>query len=307
MSEVMIAKASTNTTPGSVVPVKVDDFVCTLLIEENKFGDILPIIPTDSRTEKNKVLYQLKILAKLTQHRNGTPVPEHKFSLKSNRSSDRVESKGTTNTRGELTFTLFTREPGELELTSQTEGITMPSLTIKIQDAWYESLFLITGYHICEEDDFSGEAVEGHGLSEKHKDDFLYGAGGVAMQGTGKASDGKYVRLNNKPGGWHKNDKGHPDRLENPSAAKFSYTDNFYGAYGIVKESQSIAVDKSIIPKKSKVHIDGLGERIADDSGGGIRLYHIDNFLGSGKEVVKAWMKGGVNHTERAVKYLGSF
>jgi 3D (Asp-Asp-Asp) domain-containing protein len=125
------------------------------------------------------------------------------------------------------------------------------------------------------------------------------------MQGTGKASDGRYIRLDNKPGSWHKNSKGNPDRLDKPSAAKFSYTDKFYGKYGIVKENHSIAVDKSVIPKKSKVSIEGLGERVADDSGGGIHLYHIDNFLGSGETVVKAWLKSGINHTKRAVKYLG--
>jgi 3D (Asp-Asp-Asp) domain-containing protein len=152
---------------------------------------------------------------------------------------------------------------------------------------------------------FSVSLVEGQGLDEKHRDDFLYGAAGVAMQGTGKGSDGRYIRLDNKPGSWHKNIKGNPDRLSNPSAAKFSYTDKFYGKYGIVEENHSIAVDKSIIPKKSKVSIEGLGERVADDSGGGIHSYHIDNFLGSGDSVVKTWLKSGINHTQRAVKYLG--
>lgn len=305
MSEAIVAKAITNPTPGSVVAVKVEDLVCTLTIEKNKFGDDLPIIPTDSRTEKNKVLYQLRIRAKLISHKDGTAVSGHSFLLKSSRSGDRIESKGKTNTQGETTFVLITREPGELELTLLTTGITMSSFNIKLKEAWYESLFLITGYHVCEEDDFSGEQVEGQGLDEKHKDDFLYGAAGIAMQGTGKATDGRYIRLENKPGSWHKNSKGNPDRLDNPSAAKFAYTDKFYGKYGIVTENHSIAVDKSIIPKKSKVNIEGLGVRVADDSGGGIRLYHIDNFLGSGKTVVNEWLKSGINHTQRAVKYLG--
>lgn len=306
MSETIIAKAITNPTPGSVVSVKVDDYVCMLVVEKNKFGDDLPIIPTSSRTERNKILYQLELKARLTQHANGTPVPGHYFSLKSDRSSDRIESKGKTNAQGEMTFILATREPGELELSVQTAGITMHNLKIKLQEAWYESLFLITGYHVCEEDDFSGELVDGDGLDEKHKDDFLYGAAGVAMQGTGKASDGRYIRLDNKPGSWHKNSRGNPDRLENPSAAKFSYAKKLYGKYDIIKENHSIAVDKSVIPKKSKVNIEGLGERVADDSGGGIHLYHIDNFLGSGESVVKSWLKGEINHTQRAVKYLGA-
>lgn len=305
MSEAIVGEAATNTTAGSVATVKINDQVCALTIEKNEFGDDLPIIPTMSRTEKNKVLYLLKLRGKITRHADGQPVAGYQFSIRSNRTSDRVESKGQTNQNGELTFTLLTREPGELELHSPTAGVTMAKFAIELKEAWYESPFLITGYNVCEEVDFSGELTDGDGLDEKHKDDFLYGAAGVAMQGTGKTGDGRFIRLNNKPGGWHKNAKGNPDRLENPSSAKFAYTDGFYGAYGIVKESRSIAVDKNVIPKRAKVAIEGLGERTADDSGGGIKLYHIDNFLGSGKSVVQAWLKGGINGTRRKVKYLG--
>lgn len=281
------------------------DCVCILVLETNKFGDTLPIIATNSRTERNKVLYQQKIKALLTYKSDGRPMPNQRFSLKSNRHSDKIDSKGKTNTQGEITFVLVTREPGELELSPATAGITMSKFPIKLQEAWFESPFLITGYNVCDENDFSGKPVEGKGLDEKHKDDFLYGAAGVAMQGTGKTVAGRYIRLANQPGGWEKTPKGNPVRLTNPSAAIFKYADDVRGAYGIVKENHSIAVDKSVIPKKAKVEIDGLGERVADDAGGAIDLYHIDNFLGSGKAVVKAWLKGGINGTERRVKYLG--
>lgn len=125
------------------------------------------------------------------------------------------------------------------------------------------------------------------------------------MQGTGKTVDGKYIRLDNKPGGWEKNLKGSPVRLANPSAAVFKYAKGVHGKYDDLKENYSIAIDKNVIPKKAEVDIDGLGERVADDSGGAIDLYHIDNFLGSGKTVVKAWLKGGINGTQRRVKYIG--
>jgi len=142
-------------------------------------------------------------------------------------------------------------------------------------------------------------------LKEKHKDDFLYSATGVAMQGTGVTTDGKYIRIVNKPG-WRNNSRGHPEWLEKPSSAIFEYTDGFHGKMGDIIENHSIAVDIKIIPKKGKVEIDGVGKRVADDTGGAIKLYHIDNFLESGKAVVKAWLKGGVNGTKRRVKYLGS-
>jgi 3D (Asp-Asp-Asp) domain-containing protein len=306
MSEVIVGQANTNLTPGSVAAVKIYDYICTLVLEKNELGDTLPIIPTAARTERNKILYHLSINAKLTRQIDGNPVPSHKFSIRSNRGSDRIESKGQTNAQGEVTFTLVTREPGELELTTPTAGISLSPFLIKLQEAWYESPFLITGYNVCDESDFSGQLVEGKGLDEKHKDDFLYGAAGVAMQGTGKTTEGRYVRLNNKPGGWQTNKKGSPEHLANPSAAEFAYANGIHGKYDDLKENYSIAVDKAVIPKKAKVEIDGLGERVADDSGGAIDLYHIDNFLGSGKAVVKAWLKGGINGTKRRVKYLGN-
>lgn len=305
MSDVNVGQGITNPNEGSVVTVKIDDYICGITLEQNKFGDTLPIIPTSARTERNKILYQLKLTAKLTHRIDGKPASNHKFSIRSNRATDRVESKGQTNTQGELTFTLSTREAGDLELNISTAGITMAPFPIKLKEAWYESTFLITGYNVCHEDDFSGELVEGNGLDEKHKDDFLYGAAGVAMQGTGKTTEGKYVRLNNKPGGWKKNKKGSPEWLENPSAAKFAYANGIHGSYDDLKENYSIAVDKNVIPKKAKVEIEGVGERVADDSGGAIDLYHIDNFLGTGKAVVKAWSKGGINGTKRQVKYIG--
>jgi 3D (Asp-Asp-Asp) domain-containing protein len=289
-----------------VVEIASYRYACELRLEQNAFGDTLPIIPEAARVERDKVLYQLKIKARLTQQDSGAPVPNFKFSIKSNRSADRVESKGKTNQQGEVTFTLTTRESGEVELEAATAGITMQRFHTKLQDAWYEAPFLITGYNVCDENDFSGELVMAKGLDEKHKDDFLYGAAGIAMQGTGKATTGQYIRLNNSPGGWKKNTKGHPERLENPSAAEFGYADTVQGKYGEVKENCSIAVDKTIIPPKAKVKIEGVGERSADDAGGAIKLYHIDNFLGAGKLVVKAWLSGGVNRTKRRVKYLGA-
>jgi 3D (Asp-Asp-Asp) domain-containing protein len=304
MSEVLVGQALTNPVPNSVTAVKIDEYICVLKIEQNSFGDLLPIIPTTARTERNKVLYQLKLRAKLTRHVDGKPVPDYKLKIQSNRTSDQIEVNGNTNKEGEISFTLRTREAGELELMTNTAGITMANFPVKLSEAWYESPFLITGYNICKEDDFSGDLVDGNGLNEKHKDDFLYSATGVAMQGTGIATNGKYIRIVNKPG-WKNNSKGNPERLEKPDSAIFAYATGFHGKFADITEDHSIAVDIKIIPKKSKLEIDGVGLRMADDTGGGIKLYHIDNFLGSGKAVVKAWLMGGVNGTNRRVKYLG--
>lgn len=305
MPELTVGQAATNPTPGSVVAVKVEDYVCTLNVEQNNFGDTLPTIPADSRTERNKILYQLKLRAKLIQHTDGNPVAGYKFSLKSNRPNDRIESKGTTNKDGELIFTLTTRDSGQLKLTSTSTGITMAEYEVNLKEAWYESPFLITGYNVCLEIDFSGELVEGAGLDEKHKEDFLYSALGIPMQGTGKDINGKLITIVRMASKWHHNARGNPDRVETPSGVTFMYTDGFHGAFGDVKEDDSIAVDPNVIPKRAKVHIDGLGIRWARDKGGKIKGYHIDNFLGFGKDVVKKWLKGGINGTHRRIKYLG--
>lgn len=103
MSEVIVGQANTNLTRGSVAVVKIDDYICTLALEKNEFGDTLPIIPTTTRTERNKILYHLNIQAKLAYQTDGRAVASHKFSLRSNRTSDRIESKGQTNAQGEVT------------------------------------------------------------------------------------------------------------------------------------------------------------------------------------------------------------
>jgi len=141
---------------------------------------------------------------------------------------------------------------------------------------------------------------------KKHKEDFLFGAAGIPMQGTDKATDGRYIRLQGMAGGWHHNAAGHPDHVNTQASVSFSYADGVMGAFGGVTENHSIAVDPHVIPKKGRVNIDSVGDRFADDRGSAIHEYHIDNFLGAGKTVVTVWLHGGINGTQRRVKYLGA-
>jgi 3D (Asp-Asp-Asp) domain-containing protein len=297
MPGILIATATTNTTPGSVVQVQVEDLLCTLAIQPNEFNDDLPIIPTDSHTENNKVLYRLKLKATLVQHADGKPVVGHALAIKSNRANDHITASGATDGKGELLLTLETRNGGELELTTTTAGVTLAPFKVTLKEAWYQSTFLITGYNVCAEEDFSGGLVDATGLDEQHKRDFLFGAGGIPMQGTGQASDGRYIRLQSMAGGWHHNAAGHPDQVNTPASVSFSYASGVQGAFGAVSEDHSIAVDPHVIPKHAKVNIEGVGDRSADDRGSAIQGHHIDNFLGAGKAVVTAWLHGGVNGT----------
>ncbi len=52
------------------------------------------------------------------------------------------------------------------------------------------------------------------------------------------------------------------------------------------KAGRTIAVDPSVIPIGSKVHIDGIGYRIAEDVGGAIKGNKIDVFFNSHQEAL---------------------
>jgi 3D (Asp-Asp-Asp) domain-containing protein len=300
-----LATASTNTVEGSLVKVSIEDILCSISIKKNRFNDFLPIIPTNATTMQNKVLYHLELIAKLTRQIDSTPVPLHELNIKSNRKNDTIICTGKSDQAGEMLLNLETREPGIFELKCLTPEITMTPFNSELKEAWYQSPFLIKGYNVCEETDFSGDLSAGNGLNEKHKHDFLYGAAGIPMQGTGQGSDGRYIRLVSMSGGWHKNAAGNPVEVNNTEKVTFAYATSIKGAFANVSKDHSIAVDPKVIPKKAKVNIDGVGDRFADDRGSAIKGYHIDNFLGSGKRVVKLWQQSGINGTKRRVKFLG--
>ncbi|MBC8726337.1 hypothetical protein F6X37_33865 [Paraburkholderia sp. 31.1] len=48
-----------------------------------------------------------------------------------------------------------------------------------------------------------------------------------------------------------------------------------------------------------------VGERSADDTGGGIRGAHIDHFSGPGSAATRAWQASGGDLQNARVKFLG--
>lgn len=47
------------------------------------------------------------------------------------------------------------------------------------------------------------------------------------------------------------------------------------------RAGRTVAVDPKVIPLGSRIYIEGLGERVAEDVGGGVKGHHIDVYLGT--------------------------
>lgn len=306
VSSTAVGSAVSNSHPGSNVTLDIADTALRWDVQDNLFNDKLPIIPSSSHVQGGKVLYRLKIKLTLTQVSNGEAASGKSVTVKSSRSGDVIRpTVVSSGADGTAFITLEGRNSGDRQISVESSDITAEPLQINFKDAWYEDRFLITGYNVCDESDFGGAMTDAGGLGDQHRYNFLYSASGVIMQGTGKALNGRYVRFVSMTTTWHYNQNQHRDHIQDPTQVTFSYTDSVQGAFGPVTENHSIAVDKNVIPPHAHVHIEGVGDRYADDRGSAIVGNHIDNFLGSGSAVVQAWIHGGVNGTQRRVKFIG--
>jgi len=284
-------------------------------IQNNQFGDKLPVIPTESRVEHGKILYRLKIKATVHSSSQNGQIAGRTIEVKSNRGDDQVRVSGPTASDGSAIVTLETRKPGALQLSTSTPGITAAPLSINLQEAWYESGFHITHYIIADERDAPANdpMLQAPGVTGLHRRSFLYGAGrqGVPMQGTGITLNNRYVRYNGGGGGWHHNAAGNPDILNHPAGAHLSDTDGVHGRFADLVANRSIAVDPTVIPGHSRVYItshDGsriVGERSADDTGGLVHGAHIDHFSGAGRAADDAWNAAGRDIHNAKVRFLG--
>ncbi len=59
------------------------------------------------------------------------------------------------------------------------------------------------------------------------------------------------------------------------------------------RAGRTVAVDPTIIPLGSRIYIEGLGERVAEDIGGGVKGNHIDVYLGTVPQAFDFGVKRG--------------
>ncbi len=144
----------------------------------------------------------------------------------------------------------------------------------------------LTNYTLAQEANLSGQVTGDSSvvcnppnLSGCYHKEFLCSGYGVAMQGTGIALDGKYVKYVSGGGGWL---PGYA-WLADCSSAVFAYASGVTGASGrTLVEDYSIAVDPTLIPLGWYVWIEAQGHWYrADDTGGGIAGKHIDIYTGT--------------------------
>jgi 3D (Asp-Asp-Asp) domain-containing protein len=146
----------------------------------------------------------------------------------------------------------------------------------------------LTHYTLVTESETSGQnsgdssiLCNQNGLSGCYHKEFLCSGWGVAMQGTGVAADGKYIKYASGGGGWN----SHYTWLNNCASAHFTVTDASYGSTGrALIEDYSIAVDPAVIPYGWSAYIEALGHWYrADDTGGAIIGKHIDIYEGANR------------------------
>ena len=224
-----------------------------------------PIIPQDSDVQSHKVLTRSNLSA--TVANSGLPVAGATVTLKSDRPSDDTITQPITPTdaNGKTMAKVETRnQPGPSTITSADTSLqTAQPAVITWFPAHYESDFLVTCYIVSLESDFEGTRLIGpvNGLPAKRK----YRQGFIndtRLQGSGIADDGTTI---------HYSGNGYFSLQSCPLTAT--------GACAV--DGTTIAVDFDIVPRRSTVSIDGDSKRVAQDTGGDINGYHIDEYFGT--------------------------
>lgn len=232
----------------------------------------MPTIPIESRVAGGKVQTEVDLVATLTQ--NGKAVQGKSVTLLSNRGEtvDQARPSWTAVTGGDgriITEIVTRTQPGTSTLTAKGDGVTSPAKLINWLPAKYDESFLVTCYTIANEELAPAEPARKNvcGLPDQnsYRTAFLKD---VKMQGSGTALDGSII---------------HYAGYQCYEILSCALT----ASGACAKEGETIAVDMTVIPRRSKVNVAILGARKAQDKGGMIKGYHIDEYVGPQPEMCK--------------------
>lgn len=250
-----------------------------------------PVIPANATVQNGCVLYHSDLTATATDQ--GQPVSGVAVTFTSDRGSpDTFQQPGSTNNRGVATGSVETRKQGVATIgaTTNPSGFNVSTTPVYFTRAKYERQFRITAYAVALETDFNGPTVTNPcGLTGTFNSAFLYSNRGVLMEGSGQDAAGNVIGIDF-------NATPNPTR-NNVCFEIQTCPRTASGACAVA--GTTIAVDRSIIPMGANVNIDGVGDRIAQDTGGAINGYHIDNFVGFGRAAIQAW-----NNLNSVVTYI---
>ena len=240
-----------------------------------------PFIPSASRVSHDKILTQSSLTLKLT--RDGQPVSGVTLALQSSRGTDGTinGSSVSTNQMGVATAKIQTRkQPGTSTVSSANSGVeTVSPVQIQWLPARFQHSFLVTCYITSLESNFLNTPLIDHvaGLppKERYHSGFIHD---TREQGSGRTLGGTIIGYSN--GRYRIEDCPHTSTV------------------ACATDGTTIAVDKHVVPYRSTVLIDGDGDRIAQDSGGAIVGYHIDEYFGVRRNACKI-----AGHRQRDVTY----
>jgi 3D (Asp-Asp-Asp) domain-containing protein len=127
----------------------------------------------------------------------------------------------------------------------------------------------VTAYALAHEAAFDGpDLVDPCGLTGTYDGDFLFGRG-VKLQGSGRAADGSIVA-------WR-------DGCFETTACPTTRSGT------CAEAGRTVAVDPRLIPLGRTVWIEGVGKRVAEDTGGRIRGFKVDVWMGDDVDGAEAF------------------
>lgn len=228
-----------------------------------------PIIPTNSGLV-NKCL-QFKSALNVFAFKGLTNVAGVAATISSNRNAtapvDTITQPPPTDGTGHATGHLTTRLLGPIVLSTSAASFPSSSSSLLVQEANFQSTFLITAYYTPREADYNGKDVAACGVSGTFKAGFLKD---IKIEGSGLAVDGRYIAYNKDTACYYE------DTCPRTSSGVCA------------ADNHTAAVSTNVMVFTTNVNIAGVGDRTAEDVGDLVNNYHIDNYVDT-KAAYKKW------------------